>query len=281
MRIFATGGTGLVGSHFLEMALQEGHQVVALRRPSSSPRINLTNEPIWVEGGLDDDWSRLLRGCETLVHFAAHGMNLKQGDWEDCFKWNVTAALKLWLAAADAGIRRFVIAGSCFEYGRSGEDYDFIPVTAPLVPTGAYHSSKAAASMAALGMAVERNLELLIIRPFHVYGRGEPPHRFWPSLQRAALAGEDFPMSDGTQIRDFVTVTCVARAFVRALGRKDLAPGSPRIENIGSGQPQTLLSFAQQEWKAVGAKGALLPGAIPMRPSEVMRYVPELSSRLS
>jgi len=276
MHIFLTGGTGLIGSHFLQLALGEGHGITALRRPGSQPRIALPLQPQWLEGSLEDDWSDVFGGCDAMVHLAAHGMDLKAGDWQECFRWNVSASLKLWQSAAEAGVRRFVIAGSCFEYGRSGERYEFIPVTAPLEPTAPYHSSKAAASMAALGLAVEKNLELIVLRPFHVYGPGEPAHRFWPSLHRAAAAGEDFPMSEGRQVRDFVPVHQVAASFLHAVTRGDLQAGSPAIENVGSGHPQTLLSFAGSEWKAAGATGRLLPGAIPMRASEVMRYVPEL-----
>jgi UDP-glucose 4-epimerase len=278
MHVFLTGGTGLIGSHFLRRALGEGHQITALRRPGSQPRIELAQQPAWVEGDLEGDWSEAMGTCDTLVHLAAHGMDLKAGDWQECFRWNVTASLKLWQAAAEAGIRRFIIAGSCFEYGRSGERYEFIPVNAPLEPTAPYHASKAAASMAALGLAVEKKLELTLLRPFHVYGPGEAPHRFWPSLRRAAAAGEDFPMSEGRQVRDFVPVVQVASAFLKAAARDDPTPAFPLIENVGSGRPRTLLSFAQEEWEAAAATGRLLPGKIPMRASEVMRYVPELPS---
>ena len=276
MHIFLTGGTGLIGSHFLQLALGEGHEITALRRPGSLPRIELPLQPRWIEGSLEDDWSDVLGACDAFVHLAAHGMDLKVGEWLQCFRWNVSASLKLWLAAAEAGVRRFVIAGSCFEYGRSGEHYDFIPVSAALEPTAPYHSSKAAASMAALGLAVEKNLELIVLRPFHVYGPGEPAHRFWPSLRRAASAGEDFPMSEGRQVRDFVPVQQVAASFLKSVVRDDLKEGIPVIENVGSGLPQTLLSFAEGEWKAADATGRLLPGTVPMRASEVVRYVPEL-----
>lgn len=49
---------------------------------------------------------------------------------------------------------------------------------------------------------------------FHVYGEREAETRFWPSLRRAALAGEDFPMTKGEQIRDFMPVETLARTFL-------------------------------------------------------------------
>ena len=67
----------------------------------------------------------------------------------------------------------------------------------PLEPTGAYHSAKAAATMAALGLAVDRKLALTVLRPFHVYGEGEAEGRLWPALRKAALTGVDLPMTKG------------------------------------------------------------------------------------
>jgi hypothetical protein len=51
----------------------------------------------------------------------------------------------------------------------------------------------------------------------------------------------------------------------------------PVVANIGTGQPQTIRQFAEHWWKEWGATGKLLPGALPYRDNEVMRYVPEVS----
>jgi nucleoside-diphosphate-sugar epimerase len=257
------------------------HEVVAIRRKKSVARIPLLREPHWIEASLDEVSPRSLEGVDALIHLASHGVtNPTEATWEECFKWNVTASLSLWLKAIDAGVRRFVICGSCFEYGRSGEKFNFLPPSALLIPTGPYHSSKAAASTAAVGLGIDRNKELIILRPFHVYGEGEAPNRFWPSLRRAALAGDDFAMTAGLQVRDFINVTDVARGFIAALTRQDISAGQPIIENIGSGRPQSLADFAAAEWKRFGARGSLLTGAVPMRPNEVMRFVPALPEKL-
>lgn len=276
MRIFLTGGTGFLGSHFLSEALELGHEVVALRRPGSSPKISLERQPRWLDGSLDVIPESELVGIDVLVHMAAHGVNPLNSNWSDCFHWNVSRSLHLWIAASRAGVRRFVIAGSCFEYGVSGERYDFIPADAPLFPTGAYHSSKAAASMAALGFAVAEQKELIILRPFHIYGEGEAAERFWPSLVKAATSGSDYPMTEGTQVRDFTPVRDVAKRFLEAVEKETLEAGFPKIVNVGSGRARSLLHFATEEWNRLNATGKLLPGTIPMRNNEVKRYVPKL-----
>jgi nucleoside-diphosphate-sugar epimerase len=182
MRIFLTGGTGFIGGHVLKQGLESGHEIVALRRPGATTSILLEQQPQWVEGALDDDWTQMLTSCEAFIHLAAYGVGTGANDWEGCFQTNVIESLQLWRQAVAAGIRRFLIVGSCFEYGRSGERYDFIPVSAPLEPTTAYGASKAAATMAAFALAVEHQLIMVVARPFHVFGVGESIGRFWPSL---------------------------------------------------------------------------------------------------
>jgi nucleoside-diphosphate-sugar epimerase len=83
-------------------------------------------------------------------------------------------------------------------------------------------------------------------------------------------------MTPGEQIRDFVPVENVANAFVSALERTDLIPGKPKVENVGTGNPQTLRALAGHWWKQWGAKGTLKIGALPYRAGEVMRYVPQI-----
>jgi len=275
MRIFLTGGTGFIGSHLLSQAMAAGHEVIALRRHGAKARIRLEQEPYWLDGALSDDWSEALASCEAFIHLAAYGVVDGAHDWERCFQTNVIDSLHLWRQAVASGISKFLIVGSCFEYGRSGERYNLIPVSAPLEPTTAYGASKAAASMAALALAVEQQLKLVIARPFHVYGPGEEAGRFWPSLVKAATSGQGLPMSSGIQIRDFQPVAQAAEQLLAWLHYPQLQRGIPLIANLGTGTPRTLLAFAQAEWSRLQAKGALNPGAIPLRPNEVLRYVPQ------
>ena len=83
-------------------------------------------------------------------------------------------------------------------------------------------------------------------------------------------------MSFGEQVRDFVNVTQVAAGFVDSLIRQDLVPGKPLIENLASGEPKSLGQFASEQWESLGATGKLQLGKVPMRPEEVMRYVPQI-----
>ena len=276
MKIFLTGGTGFIGSHFINEAHNDGHEIVALKRESSQPRIAISKDPAWITGQLDKNLTREFDGCDVLVHFAAHSANEPYDTLENCLHWNLTASIKLIRQAIASGIKKFLIAGSCVEYGQSGERFDFIPTDAPLEPTSSYSTSKAAATLALRQLCIESNLQLQILRIFQVFGAGENKNRLWPSLRKAAMAGKDFPMTEGEQIRDFVPVSTVAKKFIDALSFTDVRPGQPEISNVGSGNPQTILNFSEFWWKKWKAKGKLLPGALPYRDNEVMRFVPYL-----
>jgi nucleoside-diphosphate-sugar epimerase len=97
-----------------------------------------------------------------------------------------------------------------------------------------------------------------------------------PTRNRAALSGGDFPMTAVEQVRDFVPVEAVAAEFVATAAQAPLAPGVPWVRNVGTGRPQTLRAFAEHWWTQWNASGKLLPGALPYRQYEVMRYVPEV-----
>lgn len=277
MKIFLTGGTGFIGSHFINQAHAAGHEIVALRRGEDSrPRVALHVEPDWLTKQMRDVTEDDFLGCDVLVHLAAHSANVPYDLIENCMQYNVIDPLVMLRVASKAGVNRFIVAGSCFEYGRAGERYEDIPVDAPLEPTSSYPASKAAASVAFHAFACESNVRLLILRIFQVYGEGEDSSRFWPSLRKAALSGEDFSMTSGKQVRDFINVADVAEVFVDALGRHGLVNGQPVVENLGAGKPKTLAEFAQTEWDSFGGKGKLILGAVDQRPNEVMRFVPEI-----
>jgi nucleoside-diphosphate-sugar epimerase len=144
---------------------------------------------------------------------AAYGVSPQPCTWQNAIQINVLDSIMLIERAIEAGVPRIILSGSCMEYGRSAERFDNIPPNAPLEPTGPYAASKAALSVAASALCQQRRVELAILRLFTVFGDGQNPGNLWPSMHRAALAGEDFPMSPGEQISDFVPVEDVGHLY--------------------------------------------------------------------
>lgn len=271
--ILLTGGTGFIGSHLLAELLQAGHEVVAVRRPGSKPVIPLQQQPIWLERSLLQLTANDLMQVEVVIHLASAGVSPKQACWQELEQINVAAGLHLIQLAHQVGVRRFVAAGTCFEYGSEADAWDRIPPGAHLRPTTPYGASKAAGFLMLHAFATAHSIKLFYGRIFSTYGEGQFSGNLWPSLRQAALAGNDFPMTEGEQIRDFIAVEAVSRHLRIATERCDLQPYQPLVVNIGSGQGQRVVDFARQQWQLMGATGSLKPGATPCRPCQLGRLV--------
>ena len=273
MRVFITGGTGFIGTHVINQLLEAGYEVVALRRPGSSPRLPLASEPEWIDGTLDGDYRAALSECDVLMHLASHTPNPPYAELAECLFWNVTAAISLAEQALEVGVKDYIIAGSCFEYGNSAYNTDLLAPDTPLEPSLSYPTSKATASIAFTGWAREKGLRLKLIRIFQTFGPGEGEKRLWPALCHAAQVGANFRMTKGEQLRDFIRVEDVARCFVQSVPLKNVCKGVPMITHAATGKPQTLLDFSTTIWRDHQASGTLEVGALPYRQNEMMRVV--------
>lgn len=279
MRLFITGGTGFIGSYVIRAALRSGHQVRALRRSENSkPPIALPFDPEWVDEDLDTLTSDHLEGSDVVIHLATVGVSPKSVPWDELLKINVGGSIKLLEMGRNAGVRRFVVAGTSHEYGKSADRFKKIPPDAPLEPISLYAASKAAAFSMVRTYAIQYDLELFYGRLFTVYGEGQYVGNFWPSLKAAAFSGADFAMTSGSQVTDFLPAEEAADHLLEACTRPDLKPGKPMVVNIGSGELSSLLDFAKREWSQLGATGQLLPGRLPDRTDQIYHCVPDLEN---
>lgn len=106
MILAITGGTGFVGSHLIDHALELGHQVRALARKPQVPRTGVT----WVEGALDRPLSlkRLVENADAVIHVAG----VVNGSRAAFVAGNVDGTRAMIAATQAAGIRRFVAVSS-------------------------------------------------------------------------------------------------------------------------------------------------------------------------
>ena len=275
MHFFITGGTGFIGSHLINEALKHNHKIIALKRNTkSSTKIFLKMQPEWLLKSFSKIELRDLQKSDVLIHLAAHSANVPYDTLENCLDFNVFKTLNLFDLAYKAGIKNYVVTGSCFEYGKKGEEYAFIPPDSALFPTQSYPTSKAASSIVLTQWALERNVSLKILRLFQVYGEGELKSRLWPTLKEKALKGENLRMTKGEQIRDFIEVDKVAKIILNE--SSNFKMNQILIKNIGSGKPKKLCDFVKEEWMKLNAKGQIELGYLPYRENEVMRYVPDI-----
>jgi len=271
MKVFVTGGSGFIGRHFLEELLRRNVNVCALRR-RASPSYHLDGIE-WIDVPMDELSKADFDGVDVIVNLAAVGISPRVASMEEMNYWNVLVPSEMAIVAAESGVSKYISAGSFAEYGKSADEYDYLHRSAPLLPTSKYAASKAAVYMNLCAIDAQTSMEVLHARLFSVYGEGQNAKNFFPSLCLAARNGEDFEMSSGSQIRDFISVEKVSSKLCDLVMGLHTPLGNCIAINVGEGIGQTVLSFAEHWWEKLGAKGKLLPGRIPDRPDEPRRYV--------
>lgn len=123
MLIFITGASGLVGSYIARKLIQEGHQVRALKRASTSLKLiaDVAAKIEWVEGDLLDTQPLLahLQGVEVVVHAAAM-VSFSSSEQEEMWKVNVEGTANLVNACLlTPSFKKFVHISSIAALGRT------------------------------------------------------------------------------------------------------------------------------------------------------------------
>ena len=279
MRILITGASGFIGSYVLNLCLKKGHYIIAHKRRGSIDKIAVQHNYHWISMDLMDINVDHLAGVKCIIHLAATGVSPRSASWDELQRINIMGTLHMSQLAKQIGAR-IVVAGTFAEYGLNGARFDRIPPTAALEPTFPYAASKAAGYQLSSGFARCENLELAYLRVFNAYGTGQHKSNLWPSLRTAALNGENFKMSPGEQVRDFVAIESVSKGFYKAATELKIEQGKPLVANLGSGKPTTVANFCKHWWDYYKAEGSLLIGALEYRDNEIMRFVPEINRHI-
>lgn len=247
-----TGAGGFIGSHVLDALVENGGEVHAL---SSRAATAGDGRAHWHQVDLLGDPARL-RDClgeiraTQLLHLAWYAVPGKYQTSLENYRW-VSATLELAAAFRDAGGTRMVAAGTCAEYDSSRTD------STPATP---YSVSKDATRRLLMSYAGQTGLSAAWGRIFFLYGPREQGERLIPAVVGSLLQGVAPLCTEGLQVRDFLHVTDVARAFVQALDSDIDGPF-----DIASGQPVTVREVVEQ--LAGSFPGAAAPrfGAVPSR----------------
>ena len=255
-RVLVTGGSGFIGRHMAPHLEELGYEVHAVGYPTVD---------------LLDDTSRrrlleVLRPTH-LVHLAWHVPPGKYLSAPENVRW-VQASLGLLMEFAAVGGQRVVTAGTCAEYSWGEGDGVCREEETPLRPSSLYGVSKDALRRMQEALAQTLGFSQAWGRIFFPYGSGEPDGRLVPSVIRSILAGEPARCSHGRQVRDFIYVDDVARAFAAVLD-SDLEGAV----NIGTGEGVTIGEVAQAAASAAGRPDLLQLGALPAREGEPDRLV--------
>lgn len=225
LRVFVTGGTGILGSWLVKRLLSEGASVVALIRdwdPQSelirSGDVNRTT----VVTGVLEDYSTVERAInlhetDTVFHLGAQtlvGPALRNP--LETLETNVRGTYHVLEACRvhRALVERVVVASSDKAYGES----EALPYTEDMELQGRhpYEVSKSCADLLAQAYAHTYGLPVTVARCGNIYGGGDLNwSRIVPGTIRSLLRNErPILRSDGRHVRDFIYVRDVVEAFL-------------------------------------------------------------------
>jgi nucleoside-diphosphate-sugar epimerase len=172
VRVFLTGGTGLLGSHLAQELRTHGNEVVALHRKGADTLTLEEAECELVEGDIRDEAAALaplMAGCSHVVHGAA--LVYAGGSWPKIRSVNVDGTRNVLTAARLAGIGHAVHVSSVAVYGNvPGPVHENMPTDALLAPNDVYARSKREAEEVACGIEEKRGFPVTVVRPSAVYG---------------------------------------------------------------------------------------------------------------
>jgi UDP-glucose-4-epimerase GalE len=270
-RVLITGGAGYIGSHAAKALKQAGYEVVVYDNLCAGHREAVRYGTL-VEGDITDlaGVRRALREHDIwgVMHFAAF-LDVGESVREPAkyYRNNVSGALTVLEAMAAEGVKLFVFSSTCATYGEPIETP--ISESHPQRPINSYGESKLAVERALPHFERANGIQFVALRYFNASGAdpdgeiGEdhsPEIHIIPRAIEAATGGrglqvfgDDYPTPDGTCLRDYIHVTDLADAHVKAL-QAIAETGTSRIYNLGTGHPHSVREVIDTVERVTGRK---------------------------
>lgn len=257
-RILITGATGFVGSQVVRTLSNRDVQLRLITRKSKMAAADLdqnfceivTSEDLFAE--TSQWWAEQCEGVDTIVHlawYAEPGKYLQSSKNMDCLE----GSLKIARGAVQAGVKRLIGVGTCFEYDLS---VGILSIDTPLKPKTPYAGAKAALYFSLKHWLQTQSVEFAWCRLFYLYGEGEDPRRLVPYLHAMMEKAEPAELTSGKQIRDFLDVADAGRMIAEVALSDQKGP-----VNICSGTPVTVRQVAEQIADEHGRRDLLVFGA--------------------
>jgi UDP-glucose 4-epimerase len=241
-----TGGAGFIGSHMVDLLIEQGFRVRVIDNLVGGREANLEhhqgNKDLSVE--IRDIRSfaptdLLFKDASLVFHFAGIGDIVPSIESPaEYMSTNVQGTVQMLECARHAGVRRFVYAASSSCYGLASTPTGESHKIDPKYP---YALSKYQGEQAALHWHLVYRLPVNSVRIFNAFGTRSRTSGAYGAVfgvfLRQKLAGKPYTVvGDGTQTRDFLYVTDVARAFLSAASSNSVG----EVFNLGAGNPQSV-----------------------------------------
>lgn len=272
MRILVTGGAGFVGSHACKALAQAGHEPIVFDSLVTGHADAVRWGPLVKCDLLDSDnldAAFKAHKPDMVMHFAAYAyVGESVSSPAKYYRNNVCGSLNLLDSMIKHGVSSIVFSSTCATYGNAQK----LPIdeTTPQNPINPYGFTKLAIERALADYGNAYGLKWCAMRYFNAAGadpdgelgeRHEPETHVIPLAIQAALGtapplavfGSDYDTSDGSAVRDYIHVSDLADAHVRAIAYLGKG-GISQAFNLATGKGTTVLELIAAVERAVGRK---------------------------
>lgn len=267
--ILVVGGAGYIGSHVVKALRDAGRQPVVFDNLSTGLRENLFPEIPFIHGDLliPEQVRDAMRGIRSVVHLAAlKAAGDSMLEPERYALHNLNGTVNLLHAAGTAGVRHFVFSSSAAVYGEP----QYLPLDEnhPTEPANFYGQTKLQIEMLLSWFSRLRNMRYAGLRYFNAAGydpdgevRGleKEPNNLLPLVLETLLGwrenlevyGTDYDTEDGSCIRDYIHVSDLADAHLRALNFLE-EQNEDLVVNLGTSKGISVLEILDAAKKVSG-----------------------------
>jgi nucleoside-diphosphate-sugar epimerase len=265
MKIAITGATGFIGRHVRNALAKTDHDIVLVVRRSEKAGEITVHETI-VTADLHQertDWFELFGKPDAVLHLAWGGLPNYMDEYH--VEVELPMQSKFLSTLIDSGLKKLVVTGTCYEYGMSSGALSEDQETNPNTP---YGIAKDNLRKELFELQQRKNFDLTWARIFYPYGEGQSESSLYSQLKNAILSNQEFLMGNGRQVLDFIQVEKVASSLLSLL----TSCMNLGVVNIGSGKPQTVAAFVQEQIRIF--QSDLVPsfGSIPDREYESVSF---------
>lgn len=246
-RVLVTGGLGFIGSHFVELLLEKGYEVINIDKRTYAARTDISFEANPNYELIEQDICELAHlppNISFVVNFAAESHVDNSILANESFFWSNTKGvytlLEL-LRAKDASDRPLLIHVSTDEvYGQKleGSNHE----SDVLYPSNPYSATKAAAEQLIYGWRQTYGVLYRICRSSNNYGEGQYPEKLIPKTIKMAQEGKKMTVhGDGSYEREWTYVKDNCTGILAVMERGE----NNEIYNISSGEMRENLEIVQ------------------------------------
>ena len=229
MKVFVTGGTGFIGTHFIEKFQQTNHEICLLVLENEQIPNSFSKNIKTISGNLSniEKWKDKLSifSPDVIVHLA--WMGIPDYSYKTSIL-NLKYGIDLFTTIAEIGCKSVICTGTCWEYGRKrgllNED---------MTPISDNSFTAAKNSLYAIGKEIfkENDMNFIWTRLFYVYGPLQRSYSLIPYVINSIIKGKKLEIKSPWNKNDFIFISDVVDGLQLILEKCK----SSALFNIGSG----------------------------------------------